>query len=266
MKIVVIGGTGLIGSRLVELLRERGHEVVAASPQTGVNTLTGEGLAEALAGAQVVVDVANSPSFEDRSRWTSSSAGRNLLAAEEAAGVQHHVALSVVGAQRVVDSGYMRAKAAQENLIKASSIPYTISAIDAVLRVHRTDRHVGPRRRRLSCVAGAGAAGRVGRRCRSAGRYRARPAAQRDGRSGRSRGDPARRTGATGSRCPPGSPSDRGGYACPLLRRGAERPVAHPGSQRAHRFDDVRRLAPAIHHRGLSHQTRRTQSWKGPPT
>ena len=127
MKIVVIGGSGLIGSKLVKLLRGKGHEVIAASPDTGVNTLTGAGLAEVLAGAQVVVDVANSPSFEDKAVMdfflTSS---RNLLAAEAAAGVKHHVALSVVGTQRVVESGYLRAKAAQENLIKTSAIPYTI--------------------------------------------------------------------------------------------------------------------------------------------
>jgi len=127
MKIVVIGGSGLIGSKLVDLLRTRGHEVVAASPNTGVNTLTGEGLKEALAGAQIVVDVANSPSFEDKAVMDFFlTSGRNLLAAEKAAGVKHHVALSVVGTQRVVESGYLRAKAAQENLIKASSIPYTI--------------------------------------------------------------------------------------------------------------------------------------------
>jgi uncharacterized protein YbjT (DUF2867 family) len=127
MKIVVIGGSGLIGSRLVNLLRDCGHEVVAASPNTGVNTLTGEGLKEALAGAQVVVDVANSPSFEDKAVMDFFvTSGRNLLAAEAAAGVKHHVALSIVGTQRVADSGYLRAKAAQENLIKASSIPYTI--------------------------------------------------------------------------------------------------------------------------------------------
>jgi uncharacterized protein YbjT (DUF2867 family) len=127
VKIVVIGGSGLIGSKLVALLRTRGHEVVAASPNTGVNTLTGEGLAEALAGAQVVVDVANSPSFEDKAVMDFFlTSGRNLLAAEAAAGVKHHVALSVVGTQRVLDSGYLRAKAAQENLIKSSSIPYSI--------------------------------------------------------------------------------------------------------------------------------------------
>jgi uncharacterized protein YbjT (DUF2867 family) len=127
MKIVVIGGSGLIGSKLVDLLRSRGHDVVAASPNTGVNTLTGKGLKEALAGASVVVDVANSPSLEDAAAMDFFVvSGRNLLAAEKAAGVKHHVALSVVGTQRLVDSGYLRAKAVQENLIKNSSIPYTI--------------------------------------------------------------------------------------------------------------------------------------------
>lgn len=127
LKIVVIGGSGLIGSKLTALLRQLGHEVNAASPSSGVNTLTGEGLADALAGAQVVVDVANSPSFEDKAVLEFfEKSGRNLLAAEAAAGVQHHVALSVVGTERLLASGYFRAKLAQENLIKASSIPYTI--------------------------------------------------------------------------------------------------------------------------------------------
>ena len=127
MKIVVIGGSGLIGTKLVNQLRERGHEVVAASPASGVNTITGEGLAEALAGAQVVVDVANSPSFEDKAVLAFfETSGRNLLAAEAAAGVGHHVALSVVGTDRLLQSGYFRAKMAQEDLIKASNLPYTI--------------------------------------------------------------------------------------------------------------------------------------------
>ena len=127
MKIVVIGGTGLIGSKLVALLRQRGHEVLAASPDSGVNTLTGEGLSAALAGAQVVVDVANSPSFEDTAVMKFfQTAGKNLLAAETTADVRHHVALSIVGADRLPDSGYLRAKVAQENLIKASGIPYTV--------------------------------------------------------------------------------------------------------------------------------------------
>jgi uncharacterized protein YbjT (DUF2867 family) len=127
MKIVVIGGHGRIGSRIVENLAERGHDAVAADPSTGVDTLTGEGLAEALAGADVVVDVCNSPSIEDEAVMDFfQTSTRNLLAAEQAAGVGHHVALSVVGCDRLADSGYMRAKVAQEGLIEASSIPYTI--------------------------------------------------------------------------------------------------------------------------------------------
>jgi uncharacterized protein YbjT (DUF2867 family) len=127
MKIVVIGGSGLIGTKLVNRLRHAGHEVVAASPNSGVNTITGEGLAEVLVGAQVVVDVANSPSFEDKAVLEFfETSGRNLLAAEAAAGVRHHVALSVVGSDRLPESGYLRAKMAQERLIKASKIPYTI--------------------------------------------------------------------------------------------------------------------------------------------
>src|SRR6476659_3622366 len=127
MKIVVIGGSGLIGKKVVTNLRQHGHEVVAASPSSGVNTVTGEGLAEALTGAQVVVDVANAPSWEDKAVLTFfETSGRNLLAAEAAAGVRHHVALSVVGTDRLLASGYFRAKMAQETLIEASSIPYTI--------------------------------------------------------------------------------------------------------------------------------------------
>jgi uncharacterized protein YbjT (DUF2867 family) len=127
MKIVVIGGSGFIGAKLVKNLFKRGHKVVAASPASGVNTITGEGLTEALAGADVVVDVANSPSFEDKAALEFFEAsGRNLLAAEAVAGVRHHVALSIVGADRLPDSGYLRAKMAQERLIVASRIPYTI--------------------------------------------------------------------------------------------------------------------------------------------
>lgn len=127
MKIVVIGGSGLIGSNLTSRLRAKGHEVVAASPDSGVNTITGEGLTEALAGAQVVVDVANSPSFEDKAVLEFfEMSGRNLMAAEVAAGVRHHLALSVVGADRLHESGYLRAKMAQERLIRSSGVPYTI--------------------------------------------------------------------------------------------------------------------------------------------
>ena len=127
MKIVIIGGSGLIGTKLVNKLRQRGHEALAASPSSGVNTITGEGLAEALAGAQVVVDVTNAPSWEDKAVLEFfETSGRNLLAAEVSAGVRHHVALSVVGTERLLQSGYFRAKIAQEDLIKASKIPYTI--------------------------------------------------------------------------------------------------------------------------------------------
>src|SRR5881296_4599288 len=127
MKIVVIGGSGLIGKKLVNKLSQHGHEAVAASPTSGVNTVTGEGLAQALAGAQVVVDVANAPSWEDKAVLAFfETSGRNLLAAEAAAGVGHHVALSVVGTERLLASGYFRAKMVQEKLIKASPVPYTI--------------------------------------------------------------------------------------------------------------------------------------------
>jgi uncharacterized protein YbjT (DUF2867 family) len=127
MKIVVIGGTGRVGSKIVDRLREQGHEALAAAPNTGVNTITGDGLAAALEGASVVVDVSNSPSFEDAAVlefFTTST--RNLLAAEAAAGVGHHVAMSIVGADRLPDSGYLRAKVAQEQLVTASSVPYSI--------------------------------------------------------------------------------------------------------------------------------------------
>jgi uncharacterized protein YbjT (DUF2867 family) len=127
MKIVVIGGTGMIGSKTIPILHQHGHEVVAASPKSGVNSITGQGLAEAMAGTQVVVDLANSPSFEDKAVLEFfETSGRNLLAAEAAGDVRHHVALSIVGAERTPDNGYFRAKVAQEKLIENSGIPYTI--------------------------------------------------------------------------------------------------------------------------------------------
>src|SRR5262245_33318676 len=127
MKIVVIGGTGLIGSKTIPILRQGGHEVVAASPNTGVNTITGEGLKQAMDGTQVVIDLANSPSFDDRAVLEFfETSSRNLLAAEAAAGVRHHIALSIVGTDRTPDTGYFRAKVAQERLIVKSGIPYTI--------------------------------------------------------------------------------------------------------------------------------------------
>jgi uncharacterized protein YbjT (DUF2867 family) len=127
MKIVVIGGTGLIGKKLIPLLRGRGHEAMPASPSSGVNTITGDGLAQALAGAEVVVDVTNAPSWEDKAVLEFfETSTRNILAAEAAAGIKHHVALSVVGDDCIPDSGYMRAKVAQEKLIEANRVPYTI--------------------------------------------------------------------------------------------------------------------------------------------
>ena len=127
MKIVVIGGTGLIGSKVVEKLKSQGHDALAAAPNTGVDTITGKGLAEAVKGAQVVVDVSNSPSFDDRAAMDFfETSGRNLIGAEKDAGVQHHVALSVVGTDRLQDSGYFRAKLAQEQMIEGSAIPYTL--------------------------------------------------------------------------------------------------------------------------------------------
>lgn len=127
MKFVIIGGSGLIGSKVCKNLQDLGHEVISASPSTGINVITGEGLAGALKGADVVVDVANSPSFEDHAALHFfETAGHNLFAAEKVAGTKHHVALSVVGTERMLDSGYFRAKMAQEKLIKASGVPYTI--------------------------------------------------------------------------------------------------------------------------------------------
>jgi uncharacterized protein YbjT (DUF2867 family) len=127
MKILIIGGSGLIGTKVTANLRQLGYEVLIGSPSTGVNAVTGEGLADAVKGAQVVIDLSNSPSFEDSAVLEFfEKSGRNLLAAEEAAGVKHHIALSVVGADRTPDSGYLRAKVAQENVIKASKVPYTI--------------------------------------------------------------------------------------------------------------------------------------------
>ena len=149
MKIVVIGGTGLIGSKAVAILRQGGHEVDAASPKSGVNTLTGEGLKEAMAGTQVVIDLSNSPSFEDKAVLEFfETSGRNLLAAEKAAGVRHHVALSIVGTDRTPDNGYFRAKVAQEKLIVASGVPYTIVRATQFLEF-------------LSGIAASGAVGNV---------------------------------------------------------------------------------------------------------
>ena len=180
MKIVVIGGTGLIGSKLVTKLRERGQDALAASPNTGVNSVTGEGLAEALEGASVVIDVSNAPSWEDSAVMQFfETSTRNLLSAEAAAGVRHHVALSVVGSERMPDSGYFRAKIAQENLIKSSPIPYTIVRAHSVLRIRkRYRRFFHPRQSSAAAIRIHSAHG--GRRRRKCGRRdRYSPAGQR---------------------------------------------------------------------------------------
>src|SRR6202030_961562 len=186
MKIVVIGGTGLIGSKTVAILRQGGHEVLAASPNSGVNTITGAGLKEALVGAQVVIDLANSPSFEDKAVLEFfETSGRNLLAAEAAAGVRHHIALSIVGTDRTPENGYFRAKVAQEKLIAPSGIPYTIIRSTQFLEFLR-------RHRRFKCgwehrqeFARPVPAQRGGRRCCHCCRGGPRGAAKRHRRDRR---------------------------------------------------------------------------------
>ena len=247
MRIVVIGGTGLIGSKLVEKLREDGHDPLAASPDTGVNTLTGEGLAEALEGAEVVVDVANAPAWEDDAVMeffqTSSS---NVLAAETAAGVGHHVALSVVGADRLAESGYMRAKVAQEEAIKAGGVPYTIlratqffefigriadSSVDGET-IHLAPVLVQPEA--ADDVAAALADVAVSEPVNGTVELR-RPGAV-----------PARR--ARPARPPREQRSPRGDGRRPraLLRRRARRALTHPRRQPPHRTDPFRGLAHPV--------------------
>ena len=179
MKIVVIGGTGLIGSKTVAILRQGGHDVVAASPQTGVNTLTGEGLKGALAGAQTVIDLANSPSFEDKAVLEFfETSERNLLPAEAAAGVRHHVALSIVAVDRT-DNGYFRAKVVQEKLIKASGVPYTIVRATQFMEFLRGVADFGRGRKDSQPSARPVPADRGGRCRRLRRRGRARFAAKR---------------------------------------------------------------------------------------
>ena len=186
MKIVVIGGTGLIGSKTVPILRQGGHEVLAASPNTGVNTITGEGLAKALAGAQVVVDLANAPSWEDKAVLEFfETSGRNLLAAEAAAGVRHHVALSIVGTDRSPDNGYFRAKVAQEKLIEASGIPYTIIRSTQFMEFLAGIATSGTRWKHRQAFARPVPAHRCGRRCCHRCRCGARGAAKRHRRDRR---------------------------------------------------------------------------------
>ena len=252
MKIVVIGGSGLIGTNLVNRLRQGGHEVVAASPNSGVNTITGEGLAAALAGAQVVVDVANSPSFEDKAVMEFfQTSGRNLLAAEAAAGVGHHLALSVVGADRLPDSGYLRAKVAQENLIKASKTPYTIlrstqffEFVGAIVKSGTVDDVIRLSPALLQPVASDDAT-----------------AVLADLTVGRPLNGTVEVAGPSGARSTsspkvlhrhPGQASGDRGRACPLLRHRAERSIADTRRQPAHRLDPFRRLAQAVFGEAIS--------------
>ena len=189
MKIVVIGGTGLIGSKTVAILRQGGHEVIAASPKSGINTITGEGLDAALAGAQVVVDLANSPSFDDKAVLEFfETSGRTLLAAEKVARVRHHVALSIVAIDRT-DNGYFRAKVAQEKLIKSSGIPYTIIRATQFLEFLRgiADFKCGWKHRQVAArPVPADRGGRGCRQCRRCGARAATKRHRRDRRSGTS--------------------------------------------------------------------------------
>ena len=230
MKIVVIGGTGLIGTKLVNNLREQGHEVVAASPSKGVNAVTGEGLAAALAGASVVVDVANAPSWEDQAVLDFfETSGRNLLAAEAAAKVGHHVALSVVGTDGLLASGYFRAKMAQENLIKAASIPYTIvratqffEFVGGIAQFSTEGQTVRLPPAMMRPIAAQDVAA-------AAGRHLNRKGEERHDRDCRPRIDPHGRTRATISGRQQRSPPGDHGSSGPVLRRCGERP--QPGAR-----------------------------------
>ena len=244
MKIVVIGGSGLIGSKLVEKLREAGHDPLPASPDSGVDTLTGEGLPEALEGAQVVVDVSNAPAWDDAAVMDFfQTSSRNILAAETAAGVGHHVALSVVGTDRLQDSGYFRAKLAQEEAIKAASVPYTIlratQFFEFIGRIADSSMEgetiqlapvlIQPEAADdvAAALADVAVSAPVNGIVELAGpeQFRLDELARRVLRAN---GDNRR-----GDRRRPRA----------LLRRGARRALAHPGRQRAHRSDPLRGLA-----------------------
>ena len=247
MKIVVIGGTGLIGSKLVENLREAGHDALAASPDTGVDILTGEGLAEALDGAEVVVDVSNAPAWDDAAVMdfflTSS---RNILTAETATGISHHVALSVVGTDRLPESGYFRAKLAQEEAIKAATVPYTIVRATQFFEFlgRIADSNTNGETVRIppvlvqpeaaEDVAAALAVAAVGAPVNGTGR------------AGGPRNLPVRR-----AHPPPSererrrTPSD-GGWKRPLLRRRTRRPLPHPRRRRTNRSHPFRGLARQV--------------------
>ena len=246
MKIVVIGGTGLIGSKTVAILRQGGHEVVAASPQSGVNTITGEGLKEVMAGAQVVIDLANSPSFEDKAVLEFfQTSGRNLLAAEAAAGVRHHVALSIVAIDRT-DNGYFRAKVAQEKLIVASGIPYTIVRATQFMEFLRgiADFKCGWKRGQASDLPVPAHRGRrcCCQRCRCGGRGAAKRH-RRDRRSGTSAVQPDHRPLSEGGRRPASGRQRPRGPILGRPRRGALARAVGRGAPRPHRFG---RMAPPL--------------------
>ena len=245
MKIVVIGGSGLIGTKVVKKLTEQGHEALAASPNTGVDATTGQGLAEALAGAEVVVDVSNSPSFEDAAVLAFfESSGRNLARAEQEAGVRHHVALSVVGTDRLQDSGYFRAKLAQERLIKNVGHPLHDRPGNAVLRISRRDRRCGRRRQPCSPVECQLPAHRC-RRCRQGrgGRCGWRACQRHD----RDRGSRAAADERDGRALPQGNQRPAGGRERSpgaLFRRSPRRSLAGARRQCAPRDHPPRGVAP----------------------
>src|SRR5579871_2146691 len=238
MKIVVIGGTGLIGSKTVAILRQGGHEVVAASPKSGINSITGEGLKTALAGAQVVIDLANSPSFEDKAVLEFfETSGRNLLPAEAAAGVRHHVALSIVGTDRSPDIGYFRAKVAQEKLMRLRRALYhrPLDPVPGVPRRHRRFHGRGKFGQGLARPVPAHRGGRRRRHRRRSGAGRAAKRHRRDRRPGASAVQRNRRPLPEGGRRPA---EGREGPRGAILRWPGRREFARslgPGAPRPHR-------------------------------
>ena len=257
-----MGGTGLIGSKLVARLRTDGHEPLAASRRSGVNALTGDGLATALDGAQVVVDVSGVPAGDDAATLDFfRTSSRNLLAAEAAARVRHHVMLSLVGADRLQGSGYFRAKVAQEEAVKGGPVPYTIlRAAPSYESIGRVAESVADGATvRLPAALHPARGGR--RRRERSGRYRARLTPGRHRRAGRPGSVLPRRARPAHPQRerPPARSYD--GRSCPLLRRRARPPVPHRRRRRAHRPHPLRRLAPPVSHDPhisfLNHQSRK---------
>lgn len=248
MKIVVIGGSGLIGSKLVEKLREDGHETLSASPESGVDTLTGEGLAEALDGAQVVVDVTNAPIWDDAAVLDFfRTSSRNILAAEAAAGVNHHVVLSIVGTDRLQDSGYFRAKLAQEEAVKAATVPYTIlratQFFEFIGRIADSSTD-GETVRLPPVLIHPGAADDVASVLAEVALKRTRERHRRAGGPGTV---PPRPTRPTRPKHKPRPARGGGRHPGTLLRRRARRPVPHARQQPTHNPDPFRGLAQPVH-------------------